>query len=271
MHGTQKIGKFWQRIPNVQQREFCKTCRTTETMEHILVHCQAAPRRIIWNLAEELWPHTRHPWPEISLGIILGCGTITLPPDNNENDPTGREDPTQRTQKRGAKRLLQILISEAAHLIWVLRCERVIRVNEDEDGEVRERIHTNEEVQTRWLKIINARLIEDKIIATRVKQDEKSLQRLKETWEPTLLRTADLPHNWAHTREVLVGRSGKTSENAASANTSDVASGVGKSRGHSTRVARRQRKSERLKACWHTGVETQDDNHIWVHIAPLIY
>jgi len=206
MHGTQKVGKFWQRIPNVQQREFCKTCRTTETMEHILVHCQAAPRRIIWNLAEELWPHTRHPWPEISLGIILGCGTITLPPDNNENDPTGREDPTQRTRKRGAKRLLQILISEAAHLIWVLRCERVIRVNEDEDGEVREHIHTNEEIQTRWLKIINARLIEDKIIATRVKRDEKSLQRLKETWEPTLLRTADLPHNWAHTREVLVGR-----------------------------------------------------------------
>jgi hypothetical protein len=81
MHGTQKIGKFWHRIENKEQCEYCKTCRVMESMEHILVHCQAAPRRIIWALAEELWPHARNLWPEINLGIILGCGTITLPPE----------------------------------------------------------------------------------------------------------------------------------------------------------------------------------------------
>jgi hypothetical protein len=89
-----------------------------------------------------------------------------------------------------------------------MRCERVIRVNDDdsEDEEAEERMHTNREIRSRWLKVINTRLTEDKLIATRVKRDEKSLQRLKETWEPTLLRTANLPHNWAHIREVLVGR-----------------------------------------------------------------
>ena len=43
MHGTQKVGKYWSHIPNNEQRELCKTCRTTESMEHILVHRQAAP------------------------------------------------------------------------------------------------------------------------------------------------------------------------------------------------------------------------------------
>jgi len=32
-----------------------------------------------------------------------------------------------------------------------------------------------------------------------------------------------------------------------------------------------EEKENVLKARRHTGVETQDDNHIWVHIAPLIY
>ncbi|KAF8488654.1 hypothetical protein F5888DRAFT_1949058, partial [Russula emetica] len=104
-------------------------------------------------------------------------------------------------QKRGAKRLLQILLSEAAHLIWVLRCERVIQ---DEENE--ERTHTDREIRTRWFKAINARLTEDKITATRVKRNEQTLQRVKETWELALKRSADIPHNWIFIREVLVGR-----------------------------------------------------------------
>ena len=57
---------------------------------------------------------------------------------------------------RGATRLLQILISEAAHLIWVLRCERVIQV----------KIHNRDEIRLRWHKAINRRLTKDKINAT---------------------------------------------------------------------------------------------------------
>ena len=63
------------------------------------------------------------------------------------------------TQK-GATRLLQILISEAAHLIWVLRCERVIQ----------EKRHEGREIVARWEKAINRRLTNDKITATIIKK-----------------------------------------------------------------------------------------------------
>jgi len=40
--------------------------------------------------------------------------------------------------------LLQILITELIHLIWVLRCERV-----------QERTHSESETQARWFQAIN--------------------------------------------------------------------------------------------------------------------
>src|SRR6266852_5711816 len=61
----------------------------------------------------------------------------------------------------------------------------------------------------------------------------------------------------------IVAHRGKTSENAASANTSDVASGVGKSRGHSTRVARRRRKRERFEGTpAHRSGDTRRQSHL---------
>ena len=56
---------------------------------------------------------------------------------------------TDTRTNHGAKRLLQILLSEAAHLIWVLRCERVIRDPDDPP-----RFHTEEEINARWLRAI---------------------------------------------------------------------------------------------------------------------
>ncbi|KAF8500786.1 hypothetical protein F5888DRAFT_1302400 [Russula emetica] len=78
------------------------------------------------------------------------------------------------------------------------------RVIQDEENE--ERTHTDREIRTRWFKAINAHLTEDKITATRVKRNEQTLQRVKETWELALKRSADIPHNWIFIREVLVGR-----------------------------------------------------------------
>jgi ribonuclease HI len=198
MHGTQKLGKYWQWIERCEVREFCTTCGSTESMEHILASCPATARNLIWALTKDLWPHTQHPWPDISLGIILGCGSLTLPHEEQHQDNLDeREIRNQRANKNGAKRLLQILISEASHLIWVLRCERVVRDPP--------RIHTISEIETRWLQTINKRLTDDKIIATRIKRDEQSLRKVKETWEPVLRRFSDLPHNWVYKREVLVG------------------------------------------------------------------
>ena len=146
---------------------------------------------------EALWPHAPNLWPDITLGIVLGCGAVTPPIEEIPEDHNKPNQATQRAKKQGIQRLLQILISEVAHLIWVLRCERVVREPP--------RIHTENEVKTRWLKMINTRLTEDKITATKLKRDERTTRLIKQTWEPILKQSLDLPNDWLHHREVLVG------------------------------------------------------------------
>ncbi|KAI0250467.1 hypothetical protein BJV78DRAFT_1219419 [Lactifluus subvellereus] len=61
----------------------------------------------------------------------------------------------------------------------------------------------------RWHHTINARLTDDKILATKIKRDnpdKKSAQTVKSTWEHVLRKNTDLPDDWLTSREVLVGR-----------------------------------------------------------------
>ncbi|KAI0245006.1 hypothetical protein BJV78DRAFT_1270683 [Lactifluus subvellereus] len=61
----------------------------------------------------------------------------------------------------------------------------------------------------RWHHTINARLTNDKILATKIKRDnpdKKSAQTVKSTWEHVLRNNTDLPDDWITSREVLVGR-----------------------------------------------------------------
>ena len=196
IHNTPMIGEVWFNVQNFQHRGICNPCTTTENMSHILLSCEAGPAATIWNLAKNMWPHNDIQWPEINMGTILGCGCLkTKSEDEDRNEGNGQSTSTPLRIK-GATRLLQITISEAAHLIWVLRCERVIQ----------EKTHSNEEVVSRWLKVINRRLTEDKITATVIKRKEKPVTRLVEaTWEDALKKYSDLPNEWIHDREVLVG------------------------------------------------------------------
>ncbi len=169
-----------------------------ESMEHILISCQATPQRLIWHLAKDLWPHNQNQWPEIYLGIILRCESISLPKNGPWEIPNKWGIRDQRPKKWEAECLLQILISEAAHLIWALQCNRVIG-NPDQ-------IHTDEEIRSWWLKAINGWLTEDKIFATKIQHGKWNSKLVKETWEPTLWQSMDIPNDWIHNREVLVGR-----------------------------------------------------------------
>ncbi len=191
MHGTQKIGDFWSHIRGYDARQHCNVCGDTESMAHILTQCESAPVQLIWTLARSYWPHDHIRWPEISLGTILGCGTITAPPPQNDDTEYSRT-------ARGSTRLLQILISESAHLIWVLRCERAMHWQN--------KSHTAQEARARWLRQINIRLTDDKIIATKVKRDKASTRLVKDTWEQLLAKDTELPSDWLYSREVLVGR-----------------------------------------------------------------
>lgn len=169
----------------------CPTCQVPETMEHILTECRERARTIIWDIARHAWPYNAQQWPEISIGILLGGGCIALPNPPRPDQNHGTRNPRQR----GKTRLLQILITESAYLIWVLRCERTIQ----------EKVHNDEEIKRRWLRVINKRLTDDKIIATRIKKTKKSLHQVRDTWEDVLSKQGDIPNMWIYNREVLVG------------------------------------------------------------------
>jgi len=109
-------------------------------MEHILTACEETPTRIVWQMAREIWPNQTYEWPDINLGIILGCGSITTPKENAHLNEQQADQERRTRNTKGATCLLQIIITESAHLLWVLRCERVIR----------EKTHSDREIRSRW-------------------------------------------------------------------------------------------------------------------------
>jgi hypothetical protein len=191
MHSTQKIGEYWAHIPGYEHRQDCLTCQVPESMNHIISECRERTVEIVWKLAKDHWPHTDLPWPNTDIGTVLGCGSLSVPapPQDDTEHPV-------RPKRKGAIRLLQILVSESAYLIWVLRCERVIQ----------EKTHSEEEIKARWFRAINNRLTDDKITATKIKRDQATFNKVRATWEDVLKRLWDLPNDWIYSSEVLVGR-----------------------------------------------------------------
>jgi len=86
IHGTHLVRKYWRNINRYEDREICMTCNETELMSHILTQCKEKNAQVIWHLAKNLWPHRNTPWPEISLGMILGCGSILLHPNRPQRN-----------------------------------------------------------------------------------------------------------------------------------------------------------------------------------------
>ena len=186
LHGSHKIGRYWLNIPTFEVRCFCQTCKSDETMDHILTECEHPTRTLIWKKAKSIWPHRENSWPRISLGTIIGCNTLTIETLQRKKDETGNIQLTKQYDP-GATRLLKIIISESAYLIWTLRCERTIHGKE----------HTDKEVETVWLKVINRRLSEDKTMATKVLRREKHTNLVRNTWDRALYkRHRNLPEDW---------------------------------------------------------------------------
>ena len=155
-------------------------------MDHILTVCEHPTRSLIWKKAENLWPHGENTWPRISLGTIIGCNTLTVETAQKKKDDTGQII-LSKHHDPGATRLLKIIISESAYLIWTLRCERTIRGRE----------YTDREVEAAWLKVINRKLSEDKTTATKVLRREQYTNVVKNTWDRALYkRHSNLPEDW---------------------------------------------------------------------------
>ena len=55
---------------------------------------------------------------------------------------------------------------------------------------IQEHSHTKGEICHRWLRTINAKLTDDKITATKIKRDKKTIQKVKGTYPQNQM---DLP------------------------------------------------------------------------------
>ena len=188
-HGIYKLGKFWTHIPGLEDRAECPLCNKHDTFDHIISECESIERRTVWTLANQLW-RRRHPEDlDISEGAVLGGGLASFK----------RDDGTLDSAKN---RLYRILITESAHLIWVLRCERRI-ANEDNPGDY----HTKRAVENRWLKKMNERLQIDCLLTNRFLYERKALKTKKVyyTWAKCSTNTEDLHREWCRNPGVLVG------------------------------------------------------------------
>ena len=92
-------------------------------------------------------------------------------------------------------RLLHILLTESAYLIWTFRCECTIA----------EKLHTTREIQNRWLANINCRLNIDRKRASLTSRHPTAALMIRETWKPLLPNPTQLPKDWTTNHEVLVG------------------------------------------------------------------
>ena len=189
IHSMYKLGIFWTRMEAVADCSLCTTCNMLESMDHILTQCHSLPTQLIWQLAKETWPHTNFPWPEITLGTILGSGCLSVPQIINQ------EQNKNKTHHCGATHLLQILLTKSAYQIWVLCCKRVIH----------DKPHNRQEIHQRWLCAINTRLTKDKVTATNIKRNKGFTNLVVNTWEHVLAKERVLPNSWINTCEVLVG------------------------------------------------------------------
>ncbi|KAG1861731.1 hypothetical protein DFJ58DRAFT_657208, partial [Suillus subalutaceus] len=181
LHGAYKIGEFWDKIPHCEIRGRCCLCNSPETMEHILLDCdKSSAQRVIWKAAKDLWCKCESSWLEICFSTILGCYLLIF------HNAEGKE-------KLGATRLFRILTLESAHLIWKLRCERVIKLAGNKD-----KFHSETEIHNRWIHAINMRLKFDWLLTDSMRYGNKAIKidTVLKTWSGLLKDEDNLPDNW---------------------------------------------------------------------------
>ncbi|KAJ7608529.1 hypothetical protein DFH06DRAFT_902476, partial [Mycena polygramma] len=118
IHEGYILGDKWKNFQGFEDRGPCKKCGVPESMEHILVQCDAAGQDAVWKLVSDLWKRrTGARLNKPLVGEIMACGLI-----KKGNSPGKTDAGTTRLYTL----LYRIVISESAHLIWRLRNERVI-------------------------------------------------------------------------------------------------------------------------------------------------
>ncbi len=170
IHDGYMIGTHWAR-PNMadelRARATCATCGECETMSHIILECKAKGQELIWSLLKETWTLTGIEWKSPSWGSAFGAACVAIRGTNGVRKPA-------------LEHLWCIVCSEAIHLIWKLRCERVIQ-HEGKDFSV-------EEITNRYYAAMNSRLDLDRRTAALATPGKKALkpQDVERIWMPIL-------------------------------------------------------------------------------------
>ncbi len=188
MHDGFMIGSHWSRrnmSVELQNRMYCSICGECESMTHILFECEARGQELIWLLLGQLWQLTKVEWKEPCWGTIFGAACAIF-------------KTAQGGRKSAAESLWCILCTESVHLIWKLRCERVIQ---NEGAEF-----TAKEITHRFYSSLESRLNLDRRTAAMAK-GKRALkpQEVERIWSPIIESYELLPPKWVTNCGVLVG------------------------------------------------------------------
>ncbi|KAI0341943.1 hypothetical protein BDW22DRAFT_1441667 [Trametopsis cervina] len=190
IHQGFHCGSWWSHIPGFEHRALCTHCGVLDTLQHILTECRIPGQQEIWSWVRWIMNKKGVPIPALSMGLIMGVNLSCLRDVNLAPRP-------------GTTRLFQIVVTESLHLIWRLRCERVIEFDSD-----RSRWPTPSRIRREWYTSLDKRLALDMALTSRAIQPSRGLSTTLAlaTWSGTLEREADLPENWIYSTGVLVGR-----------------------------------------------------------------
>ncbi|EJD35071.1 hypothetical protein AURDEDRAFT_37262, partial [Auricularia subglabra TFB-10046 SS5] len=112
IHGAHKIGEYFTKMPEPwKSKSECPTCHVTESMQHILFECPDSHQQLIWSLAQSVLAKKEVDI-DLNIGTVWGCACIRL-------------------SDAGTERLVRIIISESAFLIWKIRCEKRVGHSDD--------------------------------------------------------------------------------------------------------------------------------------------
>ncbi|KAL0562895.1 hypothetical protein V5O48_019183, partial [Marasmius crinis-equi] len=191
-HDAYMVGDKWNRDSypvEVKNRRWCEHCPgKEESMEHILTQCESPGQGEVWDLAETVWNNkcSETEWFKPGIDTIIGAGLAK----------TEKAKPSENNS--GENRLWRILIAESAHLIWVMRCERIL--------EKENTAFSENEVRARWRTRMNGRIALDQRL-TNKKYGPKAVSTytVENTWTGTIHEETQLPDKWPQRPGVLVG------------------------------------------------------------------
>jgi len=186
VHNNFRVGAFWNHIENLEILGQCPYCKVDESLEHMMLDCDAPGQKQIWALCARLWGYKYRYWPRLSWGLLLGCNLVKF------TSTKGKPMPHKQ-------RLFAILVSTSMHLIWRLRNERRFDKSDEQ--------HTHTEIHNRWVAAIDSVLKRDRLLTNKIHFGRLAFKRemVLYTWSGILWDEDSLPDDWIQSDRVLVG------------------------------------------------------------------